>query len=132
MTFEAVLIVVSAFLLALGLGALQHRAYSRAVNALAAQEHRPGVALVTGRAKGLVRGAVVVLVVDRGCREVVRAQAMEGASTFARFREAPDLLGPVATTAERARSTARRKAVEDALARYRRLSGQASKPVRMR
>jgi glucitol operon activator protein len=132
MTLQAVLIVVGAFVLALGLGALQHRAYQHAVNALAAQEHRPGVVLVTGRAKGLLRGAVVVLVVDGSRRAVVRAQVMEGASTFARFREAPDLLGPVASTAERARSAARRKAVEDALARYRRLSGQASKPVRVR
>jgi glucitol operon activator protein len=49
-TWQAVLVLVGAFGLALVLSLLQHRAYARAVNQVAADEHREGVVLVTGRA----------------------------------------------------------------------------------
>lgn len=123
MTWQAVVAIVAVFGLAMLLGWFQHRAYRTTVDRVAAQEHRPGVALVSGRAKGVLRGAVAILVVDRGAQRVVRALVMEGASVFARFREAPELVGPVASAADRARSAARRKAVADALDRSRRLTG---------
>ncbi len=129
MTWQAVLIIVGAFLLALVLGLFQHRAYQRTVNSVAAQEHRSGVLLVSGRAKGALRGAVVILVVDRARREVTRALVMEGASSLARFRECPALVGPVPGVTERATGKARRRAVEDAMGRYRRLVGMTAKPV---
>lgn len=129
MSWQLVLVIVGAFMLALVLGLLQHRAYQRTVNAVAAQEHRSGVLLVSGRAKGALRGSVVVLVVDRSRREVTRALVMEGASSLARFRECPALLGPVTGLTERAKGKARRRAVEDALGRYRRLTGMSAKPV---
>lgn len=131
MSWQAVLVLVGAFGLALVLSLLQHRAYARTVNRVAADEHREGVVLVTGRAKGALRGSVVLLVVDRRQRAVVRALAMQGASVFARFRERPHLLGPVDGLAGRARTKAQRKAVEDALDRYRRLTA-ARRPVRSR
>lgn len=123
MSGSVVLVVVGVFAVAMGLAWLQHRAYRRTVDRVAAQEHRPGVALVSGRAKGALRGAVAVLVIDRGDRRVVRALVMEGASVFARFREAPELTGPVEGAVERARSGVRRRAVADALDRSRRLAG---------
>lgn len=131
MSWQAVVLLVGAFGLALVLSLLQHRAYARAVNGVAADEHRDGVVLVTGRAKGVLRGSVVLLVVDRHRHEVVRAQAMQGASVFARFRDRPHLLGPLDGLAGRASSKAQRKAVEDALDRYRRLTAPR-RPVRGR
>lgn len=121
MSWQAVALIVAAFAVAFGLSLLQHRAYARAVNRVAAREHRSGVLLVTGRAKGALRGAVVLLVVDRVERRVTRALAMQGASVFARFRERPELCGPVDGVAERAQGKALRRAVADALPRYRRL-----------
>ena len=132
MSWQAVVVLVGVFLLALVLAALQHRAYQRTINLVAAQEHRPGVVLVSGRAKGALRGAVVVLVVDRGRQEVVRALAMQGASVFARFRERSELHGPAGVVAERASTTALRRAVEDAMTRYRRTAQRTGESVARR
>lgn len=93
----------------------QHLGYQRAVNDLATAENRSGVLLVSGRAKGRLRGAIAVLVIDRRRGEVLRAMAMQGRSVFAHFRDCPVLVGPVAGVAERAESPALSKAVTEAL-----------------
>jgi glucitol operon activator protein len=127
MSWQAVALIVAAFAAAFLLGWLQHRAYARTVNQVAEQEHRSGMLLVTGRAKGVLRGAVVLLVVDRDRQHVVRALAMQGASVFARFRERPELTGPLAGVNERVRGKALRAALADALPRYRRLAASTAR-----
>ncbi|MGW3963573.1 transcriptional regulator GutM [Amycolatopsis sp. NPDC005003] len=122
MTWQVALFLISGFVVAGYLSYRQHLRYSQVVNTVATEENRRGVLLVTGRAKGKLRGAVVVLVVDRRQNLVTRALAMEGASVFARFRERPELLGPVATVEDRAPSKATAKAVKEALKMVSRLT----------
>lgn len=118
------------FGLALVVGAasafLQHRAYSRAVNRLVQQYRGTTAALVSGRHKGKLRGAVVLLVVDERERRVVAAEAMRGMTVLARFRPMPDLLGPVDGAAGRTRSRALASAVSDAATQFATLRRQAA------
>jgi glucitol operon activator protein len=116
------LLLLVGFVASMAASMLQHRYYMRTVNRLAAQEHRAGVTLVSGRATGRLRGAVVLLLVRRTDEVVERALVMQGASVFARFRERPRLTGPLATAATRASSPAMARAVEDARDRYHRLT----------
>ncbi|NIH88297.1 transcriptional regulator GutM [Amycolatopsis granulosa] len=127
MTWQAAAILVAGFAVAGFFSYRQHARYARVVNQVAAEENRGGVLLVSGRAKGKLRGAVVLLVVDRRRDTVTRALAMEGASVFARFRERPELTGPLGTLAGRAPSKAVGRAVADALTMVSRLTaGQRS------
>ncbi|QUH04133.1 transcriptional regulator [Saccharopolyspora erythraea] len=119
----AVMIVVST-----GLAWVQQRAYQQKVNTLVTQERQDGRILVSGRAKGKVRGAIVLLVIDRRSSLVHRAVGMAGASVFARFHELPQLIGPLAGAGGRAPSRAVRRATEDAIERYSQLR-VSSKPV---
>jgi len=74
-------------------GLAQHRYYTRTVRRLARDHDEPGSVLVSGRGRGRLRGAVVVLVL-REEDEVIRAAAvMEGATVLARFRDRPDWVG---------------------------------------
>lgn len=125
MTWQGLLLVLGAFALAGLLTYRQHQGYARAVNDLATEENRSGVLLVSGRSKGWRRGAVVLLVIDRRRGRVLRARAMEGASVFAKFRERPELAGPVEAAEERAGSTALSKAVHEALGMASRLNAGA-------
>jgi glucitol operon activator protein len=125
MTWQALVLLLGAFVVAGLLTYRQHLGYQRAVNDLATQENRSGVLLVSGRAKGWRRGAVVLLVIDRRRGRVLRARAMEGASVFATFRERPELAGPVEAAEERAGSTALAKAVHEALGMASRLNAGA-------
>lgn len=115
MTWQVLVLLLGAFVVAGVLSYRQHLGYQRAVNDLATAENRSGVLLVSGRAKGWRRGAIVLLVIDRRRGTVLRASAMEGASVFARFRERPELAGPVEAAEERAGTTALAKAVHEAL-----------------
>ena len=84
------LVAVAAVLLT-GVSAFaQHKYYARTVRRLAAAHDEPGCVLVSGRAKGRMRGAVVVLVLRASDEQVKAARAMEGATVFARFRDRPD------------------------------------------
>ncbi|MDX2935649.1 transcriptional regulator GutM [Streptomyces ipomoeae] len=120
------LLLLGGFVLSLLASMAQHRYYLRTVNKLAAQEHRAGVTLVSGRATGRLRGAVVLLLVRRSDSVVERALAMQGASVLARFRERPQLIGELGTAPSRAGSTAMARAVEDARDRYRRMQSGAT------
>lgn len=122
MNWQAMVLLVGAFVVAGIFSWLQHLAYQRTVNRVAAEENRSGVALVTGRGKGRLRGAVVLLVIDRHTKRVTRALAMRGSSVFARFHERPELTGPLASLRDRAGSRMAGKAVDDALDRYKRMT----------
>ncbi|MFF9778555.1 transcriptional regulator GutM [Streptomyces sp. NPDC013978] len=120
------LLLLGGFVLSLLASMGQHRYYMRTVNKLAGQEHRAGVTLVSGRATGRLRGAVVLLLVRRSDSVVERALVMQGASVLARFRERPQLTGKLSTASSRAGSTAMARAVEDARDRYRRMQSGAT------
>jgi len=86
------LVFVVMMLTAVG-GIVQHRYYTRTVGRLAREHNEPGCVLVSGRGKGRLRGAIVVLVL-RKQDEVIRAAAvMEGATVLARFKERPAWVG---------------------------------------
>ncbi|HEX6355938.1 transcriptional regulator GutM [Actinophytocola sp.] len=125
MTWQGLVLLLGAFAVAGVLTYRQHMGYQRAVNELAAEENRSGVLLVSGRAKHWRRGAIVLLVIDRRRGQVLRARAMEGASVFARFRERPELAGPVEAAEQRAGSKALAKAVHEALGMASRLNAGA-------
>jgi glucitol operon activator protein len=125
MTWQGLIAVLGVFVVAGLLTYRQHLGYQRAVNELATEENRSGVLLVSGRAKGWRRGAVVLLVIDRRRGQVLRARAMEGASVFATFRERPELAGPVAAVEERAGSSVLAKAVHEAVGMASRLNAGA-------
>jgi glucitol operon activator protein len=128
MTWHTLVLLLGAFAVAGLLSYRQHLGYQRAVNDLASQENRSGVLLVSGRAKGWRRGAIVLLVIDRRRGQVLRAQAMEGASVFAHFRERPELAGPVEAAEDRGSSKAMSKAIHQALGMASRLNAGALRP----
>jgi glucitol operon activator protein len=118
----AVIVLVSTVL-----GWAQQRAYQREVNRLVVEERQDGRVLVSGRAKGKLRGAIVLLVVDRHSRRIHRAVGMAGSSVFARFHAVPELVGTLPDACGRAPNKAVRRATADALERYSKL--RASTPV---
>ncbi len=93
----------------------QHRRYIAEVNKLAKAYAGRDLRLVSGRSKGRLQGAIVVLVLDPATMEVVDASAMVGATIFSRLKPAPELRGPVATLAERAANKHVQKAAASAL-----------------
>lgn len=130
MSWQTLVFLLGGFVVAGLLSYRQHLGYQRAVNALATEENRSGVLLVSGRSKGWRRGAIVLLVIDRRRGQVLRARAMVGASVFARFRERPELAGPVEAAEGRAESTALGKAVHEALGMASRLNAGAVRSAR--
>jgi hypothetical protein len=56
----------------------------------------------------------VLLVVDEATRQVLAAEKMTGMSVLARFRAAPELLGPIGTAGQRAANPQTTLAVGDA------------------
>ena len=71
----------------------QHKYYARRVRRLAAAHDEPGCVLVSGRAKGRLRGAIAVLVLRTHDEQIKAAHVMEGATVFARFRDRQDWVG---------------------------------------
>jgi glucitol operon activator protein len=127
MTWQTAILLVAAFVIAGILSYRQHLSYQRAVNDLATAENRSGTLLVSGRAKGWRRGAIVLLVIDRRRGTVIRARAMEGVSVFARFTERPDLTGPIEAAETRTHSKPLAKAIHQALGMASRLNAGAVK-----
>ena len=107
------LLLLAALGLSVAFTLLQQRTYSRAT-------HRLGLSwlgtknhyLVSGRGKGFLRGAIVLLVVDGDTRRVVAAEAMIGSTVLARFRPHPELIGDLATAAGRAKEPKLRDAID--------------------
>lgn len=113
------LILLVALVLGAGSTLYQHRTYQNATRRMGlafrgAKNHF----LVSGRGKSILRGAIVLLVVDRTTRSVVAAEAMIGSTVLARFRPRPELLGPLATAPSRAKDPMLLKAVEYATSQY--------------
>lgn len=116
MGWEFAAYLVVAMLLGAALAVLQQRHYTGELRRIAAAHNGPNKSLLSGRSKGRLRGAVVILVVDVPTRKIVEARAMTGATSFARFRDAPELLGSVRGVGERAGSKKIAEAAEEALA----------------
>ncbi|MFI7480879.1 transcriptional regulator GutM [Kocuria sp. M1R5S2] len=106
---------------------LQHRAYSRAVNRLADTYRGRAAKLVSGRHKGKLRGAIVLLVVDEVTRQVLAAEKMTGMSVLARFRPAPELLGLLRDADQRATNPQTALAVQEAQQQFASLMRQQKK-----
>lgn len=116
--FGIVLLVV--LVLGIGLSLMQHFSYQRATRRMVAEHQGARESfLVSGRGKGWFRGAVVLLVVDSASSRIEAAEAMVGASVFARFRPRPELLGSLSSARDRATDKRLGEAVESAIAQYR-------------
>ena len=109
---------------------LQHRAYSNATRRLTDQFRggRDNI-LVSGRGKGILRGAVAILVVDSRARRVLAAEAMVGVSVFARFHERPELLGPSSSAVDRAGEKRLAEAVRAAIEQYKVVAAKNSRRI---
>ncbi|MFF0989420.1 transcriptional regulator GutM [Kocuria nitroreducens] len=127
MNTEFALLFGAALVLGAGGTLLQHRAYARGVNKLAEAYRGRAAKLVSGRHKGRLRGAVVLLVVDEATRQVLAAERMTGMSVLARFRAAPELLGPIGSADQRARNPQTALAVRDAQQQFAALVRQQKK-----
>jgi DNA-binding transcriptional regulator of glucitol operon len=108
-------LLLGALVLGIVLSLWQHRGYLAEVNAMAKANAGRDLRLVSGRGKGRLQGAVVVLLVDPRTMDIVEARAMVGATIFSRLKPAPELCGPLATVAERATNKHVKKAAESAL-----------------
>lgn len=122
MNTEFALLFGAALVLGAGGTLLQHRAYGRAVGKLVEAYHGKAALLVSGRHKGKLRGAVVLLVVDEVTRQVLAAEKMTGMSVLARFRAAPELLGHLRDADRRAATPQVALAVQEAQQQFATLS----------
>lgn len=109
-------ILFGAMVLTACLSFLQVQRYNQELQAALVASTGADDVLISGRCRSWRGGSIVVMVVDRATQEVTRATAMTGCTVLARFRPRPELLGPVATVAGRARGRALREGVEHALA----------------
>jgi glucitol operon activator protein len=87
------LLLLAALLLTTLGGLLQHRHYAKTVQRLAREYNRPGLVLVSGTARGRLRGAAVILVLRRDDEVIERAYILEGSSSLARFRDKKEWIG---------------------------------------
>ncbi|MGV8908826.1 MAG: transcriptional regulator GutM [Propionicimonas sp.] len=115
MVWQFAALLVGAMVLSIALSLWQHRIYLAEVNRLAKAHAGEDLRLVSGRSKGRLQGAVVVLLIDPNTRNIEAASAMVGATIFTRLRPAPELCGPMDTVADRATAKHTRKAALSAL-----------------
>lgn len=113
------LVLIAALLLGVGSTLYQHRTYQNATRRLGmsyrgAKSHF----LVSGRGKSILRGAIVLLVVNRDARSIVAAEAMIGSTVLARFRPRPELLGDLDSAPDRAKDVMLQKAVVYGISQY--------------
>ncbi len=92
-SWKFVLVVFVALALTAASALAQHRYYVRTLRRLARAHNQPGRALVSGRARSRLRGAIAVLVVRTSDGVIEAASVMEGASVLARFTDRPDWVG---------------------------------------
>ena len=126
MGWEFAVLLIGALVLSVMLGIWQQGRYARSVNAMVREHHGTNRMLITGRGLGKLRGTIVMLVVDDPADEVIAAQVLRGSTIFARAKDAPALLGPVATLPERARDKQTSKAVEMALSQLKTTRGRVN------
>lgn len=123
--FLVLLVAVVAVVLMSG---LQQWGYLRAVERMRAEHAgEQGCFLVSGRAKGVLRGAVVLLVVDASREEIIDALVMAGASVFARFKRRDALRGPLVSVEFRERDRAVLRAIGEARESFRALTAKSAK-----
>lgn len=115
MIWQFAALLLGAMVLSIGLSLWQHRVYIAEVNKMAKAHAGQDLKLVSGRSKGRLQGAVVVLLIDPNTRNIEAASAMLGATIFTRLRPAPELCGPMTTVATRATNKHTQKAAESAL-----------------
>lgn len=125
-------LLMTAMLVAMVLSLFQARAYNRELNRASQDSRGAEDILISGRHRSFRGGAVVVLVIDRARNEIVRASSLRGFTVFARFRDRPQLLGPVENAEERAQGRAERHAMADALSRMPETAGTNSDVVKDR
>lgn len=119
MDFGFGLLLLVVLLLGVGSTLLQQRTYQNATRRMGmAYKGAKNHFLVSGRGKSVLRGAIVLLVVNRDTRSIVAAEAMVGSTVLARFRPRPELLGDLGTAAERTKDIMLKKAVEYAQSQY--------------
>lgn len=109
-------ILVGAMLLGLLLTWVQMRSYNAELNRALRAVRGEHLVLVSGRGRSLAGGAIVIAVVDTRARRVIRARALAGRSVFARFHDAPELVGDLTGAVDRVRGRQLKAAVEMALA----------------
>jgi len=112
-------LLIGALLLSVVFSLFQQRTYSRATKRiglgfLGAKDHF----LVSGRGKGFLRGAIVLMVVDASTTRIVAAEAMVGGSVLARFKPRPELLGDLDTAVMRTSEKKMTEAVDYATKQY--------------
>ncbi len=110
-----VLLLVGALVLNTLLTLWQSKAYTNQINEIVRAHAGTGLRLVSGRGKGRIRGAVVVLLVNPQSREIVEARAMVGASVFSRLKPAPYLCGSLSGAQDRVEGKRLKQAVEAAV-----------------
>ena len=122
------LILLAAIILNIVFSIMQHKMYMRVTRDMQNEyAGRSDHFLVSGRGKGFLRGAVVLLVIDSSRNQVVAAKAMVGSTMFARFKPRPELLGVATSAPSRAANSHLLKAVEYAMEQYRVTRRGASK-----
>ena len=104
----------------------QSRTFQRAVRRAAAEYSTGDHVLVTGRGRGRLRGAIVLLVVERATKRVVSAKVMSGSTVLARLRGVDQLLGPLADIATRTRDKQVRRALAQATEQFDNVAGTSS------
>ncbi|MFT4110867.1 transcriptional regulator GutM [Propionicimonas sp.] len=108
-------LLLGAMVLSIVLSLWQHRRYLAVLNEMAKANAGRSLKLVSGRGKGRLRGAIVILLVDPAARQVVDARVMTGATIFSRLRPAPELQGTLDDVVERTSDKHLRRAIEAAL-----------------
>lgn len=129
MGWEFPAILGGALVVSLLLGLWQQARYARSVNDMVQKHHGTGRLLVTGRGLGKLKGTIVMLVVDDAADEVVAASTLRGSTIFATAKDAPELLGPIATLPERAGDKHTRKAIDMALTQLKATRARVSERV---
>jgi glucitol operon activator protein len=123
------LLLLAALVLSIGFSLWQQRTYQNAtrrlgLSYLGVKNHF----LVSGRGKGFLRGAIVLLVIDGDTDTVVAAEAMVGSTALARFKPHPELLGPLVTAPDRTREKKLNEAIVYAIQQYGVTSKRAKRP----
>lgn len=95
---------------------VQMSAYNRELNRALHVARGEHLVLVSGKGRSFRGGAIVIAIVDTINREITWARAMTGATVFARFRDVPALIGPMASAVDRVEGKQFKAAVEMAMA----------------
>ncbi|MFV0452579.1 MAG: transcriptional regulator GutM [Propioniciclava sp.] len=112
-------LLIGAMLLGIVLTYFQQQAYKKELNRALGQGKGDHLMLVSGRGRSWRGGAIAILIVDTLTQQITWASVMRGRTAFARFRERPELLGPVEGAPERAEKPIVAEALTMALAQVR-------------